>query len=128
MPRAKKRAYHHGDLRRALLDAALELVSSKGVQALTLREVARRAGVTHAAPYHHFPSKEALFAAVATEGFRDLAAAMRAALSGRRGPFASLRAIGVAYVRFATEHPAHFRIMFRPGLIGARLAPDLVAA
>jgi len=65
----KRGRYHHGDLRRALLDAALELLAREGASALTLREVARRAGVTHAAPYRHFTDKQALLAAVAEEGF-----------------------------------------------------------
>ncbi len=67
-----KRGYHHGDLRAALLEAAREVLAKEGVEALTLREVARRAGVTHAAPYRHFADKEALLAAVATEGFAAL--------------------------------------------------------
>jgi AcrR family transcriptional regulator len=111
--RTRKRAYHHGDLRRALLDQALALAAERGPAALTLREAARRAGVTEAAPYRHFRSKEALVAALAEEGFAALLARVRRALA--RAPdqaAARLSALGVAYLRFALERPAHFRVMF----------------
>ncbi len=117
----KRGRYHHGDLRRALLDAALEVLSREGASALTLREVARRAGVTHAAPYRHFADKQALLAAVAEEGFRMLTAAM---LQGsgplRENPVRALQAIGVAYVRFATTQRAHFQVMFGKDIDWAR--------
>lgn len=109
-----KTGYHHGDLRRALIEASLALVSEEGFSALTLREVARRAGVTHAAPYRHFPDKEALLAAVAEEGFRAMAALMRERMDKVEGPVERLGACGVAYVLFAVQHPAHFRVMFGP--------------
>ena len=109
----KRGRYHHGDLRRALLDAALEVLAREGAAALTLREVARRAGVTHAAPYRHFTDKQALLAAVAEEGFRMLAGQMREAWVARQGdPVRGLEAIGLAYVRFATSQRAHFQVMF----------------
>ena len=109
----KRGRYHHGDLRRALLDAALEVLSREDPSALTLREVARRAGVTHAAPYRHFADKQALLAAVAEEGFRMLTAAMRERAAPVRGdPRLQLEAIGVAYVQFATSQRAHFQVMF----------------
>ena len=89
------------------------LVADQGVSALTLREVARRAGVSQAAPYRHFPSKLALVAAVAEEGFRDMLARVRRALSRAPGdPASRLAALGAAYVRFAVDHPARFRVMF----------------
>ncbi len=116
MPRAKsipKRAYHHGDLRVALIAAAVQILEKDGEAALTLREVARRVGVSQAAPYHHFADKEAILAAVGEDGFNHLAVAMedgRAAAG--RGTRAILRAMGVAYVRFAVRHPSHFRVMF----------------
>lgn len=112
-PRSPKRTYHHGDLRRALLDAALHILDEEGVHALTLREVARRVGVTQAAPYHHFADKEAILAALAEEGFVELLDAMVRARDGA-GPRASarLKAMGIGYVDFAVKHPAHFRIMF----------------
>jgi len=116
-PRGKRGRYHHGDLRRALLDAALAVLTEADARALTLREVARRAGVTHAAPYRHFTDKEALLAAVAEEGFRTLTDVMREEM-GRASddPVERLEALGVGYVRFALAHPAHFEVMFHPEL------------
>ncbi len=115
--------YHHGDLRRALLDTALEAVGEQGPAALSLRDVARRAGVSHAAPTHHFRDKTALLTALAAEGWSLLADALgEAAADGR--DFAEL---GVAYVVFATSHPAHFAVMRAPGLARGD-DPDLVAA
>jgi AcrR family transcriptional regulator len=109
--RAHRRPYHHGNLRAALLEAALVLVQREGVEALTLRGVARRAGVSPAAPYRHFADKRALLAAVAEEGFRLLATALREA-GGAEDPRERFRARGRAYVGFATAHPSHFRVMF----------------
>jgi len=109
----KRGRYHHGDLRRALLDAALELLAREGAAALTLREVARRAGVTHAAPYRHFTDKQALLATVAEEGFRMLSSHMSEAWAKHEGdPVHGLEAIGVAYIRFATGQRSHFQVMF----------------
>ncbi|MFL5347392.1 MAG: TetR/AcrR family transcriptional regulator [Hyalangium sp.] len=112
-----KPRYHHGDLHRALIDASLALISEEGFSALTLREVARRAGVTHAAPYRHFADKEALLAAVAEEGFRAMAAQMRERMAPAGGPAERLSASGVAYVLFAVQHPSHFRVMFGPHFV-----------
>lgn len=95
--------YHHGDLRSALLGAASELIEEQGLGAMSLREVARRAGVSHNAPYRHFPDRDSLLAELAAEGFRQLGEAMAA----KQG-----RAMGEAYVRFALEHPSRFRLMF----------------
>ncbi|AKJ04384.1 TetR family transcriptional regulator [Archangium gephyra] len=111
---AEKPHYHHGDLRRALLDASLALISEEGFGALSLREVARRAGVTHAAPYRHFEHKEALLVAVAEEGFRVMKARMQERMARETSPEGRLVECGVAYVLFAMEHPAHFRVMFGP--------------
>ena len=116
--------YHHGDLRRALLDAAAELLEQRGVEGLTLREVARRAGVSHAATYHHFVDRAALIAALVESGFRQLTLAMQTAAAAVGGGVPGstldrLRAIGVAYVVFATQHPALFRLLCRPELFAA---------
>lgn len=112
-PRKPRKAYHHGDLRRALLDAAIDILREEGAHALTLREVARRVGVTQAAPYHHFADKDAIFASVAEEGFIKLSAAMKRARDAAQAkPLPRLRALGEGYVAFATAHPEHFRIMF----------------
>jgi AcrR family transcriptional regulator len=109
----RKARYHHGDLRRSLIDQAEALVAEEGISALTLREVARRSGVSQAAPYRHFPNKLALVAAVAEEGFGEMLARVRSALdrAPREAP-ARLAALGAAYVRFAVDHPARFRVMF----------------
>lgn len=113
-PRAR-RTYHHGDLRQALVDATLELIAREDAGAVSLREVARQAGVSAAAPYHHFRDKNALLAAVAEEGFRALNGHMEEALAGGReaGPTEMLRLLARCYVHFAIEHPSHYRVMFR---------------
>lgn len=108
-----KRAYHHGNLRRAFLDAAIELLATDGVSGLTLRNVARRVGVTAAAPYHHFADKEAITAALATEGFAMLTERMLAGTSANAGsPLGKLRSLSRAYLEFAELHPQHYRLMF----------------
>jgi AcrR family transcriptional regulator len=114
-PKSRKRGrYHHGNLPAALLEAALAMLESGDVDALTLREVARRVGVTHAAPYRHFKDKAALLSALAEEGFQRL----RSALSdARRGVHHSERALSgsrAAYLDFARQQPALFRLMFTP--------------
>ncbi|AGZ46132.1 TetR/AcrR family transcriptional regulator [Actinoplanes friuliensis] len=107
-----KETYHHGDLRRALLAAAAEAITESGPAALSLRDLARRVGVSHAAPTHHFGDKKGLLTALATEGFERLSAA----LTETRAATGSFLELGVAYVRFATTHPAHFQVMWRPDL------------
>ena len=106
------RPYHHGDLRRALVQAAVEVIDEVGPAAVSVREVARRAGVTHAAATYHFGDKAGLLTAVAAEGYRLLGAALEEA--ERRTH--SFLEVGVAYVRFAVEHRAHFEVMYRPEL------------
>jgi AcrR family transcriptional regulator len=121
--------YHHGDLRRALLDAALLLIERDGPDALTLRAAARLAGVSQAAPYRHFNSKEALIAAVAEDGMRTMTDWMREASAAfADSPAARFQALGVTYIRFAHAHPAHFRVMFGPGAADRRQVPSLDAA
>ncbi|KFL27824.1 hypothetical protein JP74_05430 [Devosia sp. 17-2-E-8] len=105
--------YHHGDLRRALVEAGLSLLTEGGADSLGLREVARAVGVSASAPYRHFENRQALLAAVAREGFLRFAAALDAA--GRDVPDAQrLEAMGAAYVGFARENPQLFRLMFSP--------------
>lgn len=105
--------YHHGNLQRAMVDAALRLLETEGAEALTIRAAARLAGVSHAAPYRHFADKQALLAAVAEEGFRAMVDTMRRARAGQASdPLARFRALGLAYIEFATGHPAYFRVMF----------------
>ena len=118
--------YHHGDLPRALLDAALRIVETQGKEALTLRAVARLAGVSQAAPYRHFANKEALLAGVAEEGFRSLMSAMRESVQACGDiPLARLRAVGIGYVTFATSHPSHFRVMFGRDMADRSAFPSL---
>jgi AcrR family transcriptional regulator len=126
--RSSKDAYHHGDLRRALLDATLLLVEEHGPQGFTLRAAARAAGVSPGAPYHHFEDKEALLAAVAEEGFDLFRVALRkAAERPAASPAERARNVGVAYVLFAVEHPTRFRVMVGFG-VQARMQHRKLAA
>ncbi|MBW1600364.1 TetR/AcrR family transcriptional regulator [Streptomyces sp. JJ38] len=108
------RPYHHGDLRRTLLHAAAEVIAADGPAALSLRALARRAGVSHAAPAHHFGDRTGLLTALAAEGYGLLADALAAI---RPEPPDRLRDLGAGYVTFALTHPAHFDVMFRPHLL-----------
>ena len=108
---AEPRPYHHGDLRRALVDAARRLLESEGPSALSLRAVAREAGVSPAAPYHHFKDKAELLDAVAHEGWEILGAQMTEAKGTAEGMH-QLTALGIAYVCFARENPALYRVMY----------------
>jgi AcrR family transcriptional regulator len=120
--RARKRPYHHGNLRNEILDAALEEIDERGPVALSLRELARRAGVSHAAPAHHFGDKAGLLTAIAAQGFELLGDALRRAHDS--GEFLD---VGLAYIGFAVDHPAHFEVMFRLELYRPD-DPDVVAA
>jgi AcrR family transcriptional regulator len=121
MPRISKKpgSWHHGDLRRTLVDTAVRVVDKEGVAALSLHALAKKAGVTSGAPYHHFESREQLLAAIAAEGFQRLVAEMRRESEGAGDdPRAHLEGLGRGYVRFALAHRGHFRVMFRPELRG----------
>ena len=122
-----KRPYHHGNLRPALIEAALQLAAERGPLGVTLREAARRAGVSHAAPYRHFPDKEGLLAAAATVGFEQLAVALDEETAGKE-PGSALMATGRAYVRFALQHPGRFTVMFGPSVGDRSQHEALVAA
>ncbi|HXM45972.1 MAG TPA: TetR/AcrR family transcriptional regulator [Bryobacteraceae bacterium] len=125
MPPAKP--YHHGDLKHALLRAAVELIAETGPRGFTLREAARRAGVSHNAPYRHFRHRDSLLAAVATDGFDRLRRAM--ARGGRKaGPRDRLRRGGLAYVDFALRWPQHFAAMFDAPWNGAEYPACAAAA
>jgi AcrR family transcriptional regulator len=117
------RPYHHGDLRQAVLTAAVAALAESGPAQLSLRDLARRAGVSHAAPAHHFGDKAGLLTAVAAQGYHLLADTLTAA-QRRSGDFLD---VGVAYVRFAVDHRAHFEVMFRLDLYRPD-NPDVVAA
>ena len=122
--------YYGGDLRRDLLDTALELIAREGASAVSLRALARRLGVSHAAPANHFPDKAALFTAIAVEGFTLLGQAMAGAVD-ELGPEATagqrFRAAGRAYTSFALAHPAHFAVMWQRDLLH-KDDPELAAA
>jgi AcrR family transcriptional regulator len=120
--------YHHGDLRRALIDTALSMVTEEGTWNFTLREVARRTGVSHMAPYNHFEDKSALLAEVAALGFDSLGKTMELAAVGQRSARQALAGTAVAYVRFGVEHPAHYRLMFGAELANKARYPRLQAA
>lgn len=130
-PRSAPRSapYHHGDLRRALIETALTMVTEEGAWNFTLREVARRARVSHAAPYNHFADKSALLAEVATLGFQALRRQMEtAARRHSRSSRQVLLGIATAYIRFGVEHPAHYRLMFGPDLADRGRHPMLEEA
>lgn len=105
-----KASYHHGDLKATILAQAAVLVAERGADGISLRELARTAGVSHAAPAHHFTDRRGLFTALAAQGWRMLAAA----LSEARPEF---REAALAYVRFAVEHPGHYAVMFDRSLV-----------
>jgi len=107
-----KKAYHHGDLRKALIETGLGLLRRRTADDLSLREVARAVGVSATAVYRHFPDKGALMAALAAEGLARLAAAQHAASDAAGGGVAGFSATGAAYVRFALANPALFRLIF----------------
>lgn len=109
--------YHHGDLPNALRCAAVEVIDERGLGAFSLREVARRAGVSHTAPAHHFGDMRGLLTSVAAEGFNALYAATSEAAAGIDDPVERLIAIGEAYVRLAHSHHAHCEVMFRVDVI-----------
>lgn len=113
--RARKKRpdrYHHGDLGRALLQEALRTIESDGIEALTLRAIGERLGVSRTALYRHFADKPALLAAVGREGFRLLHHALATAWDSHGRGRDGFDAMGIAYVRFAAAHPAHYRVMF----------------
>ena len=109
---SQHRPYHHRDLRQTLIEAAVEMIGVVGPSAMSMRSVARRAGVTHAAATYHFGDKAGLLTAVAAEGYRLLGAELDAALQTHT----SFLEVGVAYVRFAVTQRAHFETMYRPEL------------
>lgn len=118
----KGRAYHHGDLKAALLESSLEILEAEGIDALSLRAVARRAGVSQAAPYSHFRDKLSLLAAVAAVGFDRLGEVLTRHAEGIDASDVRITALGKGYVVFATDNPALFRLMF-----GRELSPRFAA-
>ncbi len=125
-----KKTYHHGNLREALLLAARDLLATAGVEGLSLRQVAQKAGVSATAPYSHFRDKRELLAVLMTEGFEELAAGMEREVTTARtsGVRDGLVALARGYVRFATDNPALFQLMFGPGLGDLMEFPELAEA
>ena len=110
---ARQKSYHHGDLRQALIDNGLDMLEEHGLEGLTLRKLAARVGVSHAAPEHHFPTLRHLLTAFATEGFRLFATSMRSAMAqAPDDPAEQLRAASRGYLAFASSRPHLFRLMF----------------
>jgi AcrR family transcriptional regulator len=127
-PVKSKETYHHGNLREALLESALALLQEVGLESLTLREVARRAGVSPGAPYHHFKDKAELVQALAQRSLETLDKISREAIQNKSTPTEKLHAVGLAYVMYAVERPAEFRIMFRPEMGLLPVVPDPATA
>ena len=111
--------YHHGNLREVLIAEGVKLIEEKGVNALTLREIGERAGVSRTAPYRHFPDKIQLLEAIGEAGFTEFADALEAARDGAKPKFgARLDAMGIAYLKFAAERRAYYEVMFGAGYAG----------
>jgi AcrR family transcriptional regulator len=126
--RPARRSYHHGNLREALVEAALRLIEEKGPLGFTMAEAARLAGVSPAAPYRHFRNREELIAEVARQGFEAFAGRLERAFDeGRPSPLAAFSAAGRAYLDFARAHPGHYVAMFESGVAIAG-EPDLARA
>lgn len=125
---AKKRGYHHGNLRQALIEAALQLIEAKGPTGFTLSEAAKQAGVTPAAVYRHFAGREDLIAEAARQGFEIFADLMQHAYdSGQPSALAAFEATGRAYLAFARRFPGHYIAMFESG-VSMNRTPELAAA
>jgi AcrR family transcriptional regulator len=116
--------YHHGALKQALIAEALKVIDEQGLAAVTTRALARRLGVSHAAPGHHFADREALLAEVATEGFRLFADTLAQAASAESDAGERFVAIGRAYLRFAADHPSYLRVMFGRGFPKGYAPPE----
>ncbi|MBV8436268.1 MAG: TetR/AcrR family transcriptional regulator [Silvibacterium sp.] len=125
---AQRKPYHHGNLREVLLESALQLIAEEGPAGFTLRELARRAGVSHNAPYRHFRDRDELMAAVAAQGFRELKQAMLRASRSGSDAIDRLKRAGLAYIRFALNRPQHFSAMFESPTRVQTDYPDAAAA
>lgn len=125
---ARTTTYHHGDLRKALRDSAVAILEEEGLAALSLRAVARKAGVSHAAPYRHYPNHEALLVELAVEGFEELRASIALAAAAPNSRTDRITGIGGAYMRFAARRPALTQLMFGPQLPNRDTTPELTSA
>jgi len=123
------RDYHHGNLKNVLIEAAIAQIATHGARALSLRELARSIGVSHASTYRHFPNKESVLATIAEQGFEKLTRAMEEAARPHTGdPLEMLQATGVAYVDFGVSHPHHLQVMFGDLITHHDIYPALVEA
>jgi AcrR family transcriptional regulator len=120
--------YHHGDLRRAAIDTALAIIADRGIDSLTMREIANQIGVSRMAPYRHFENKAELLAVLAQEGFEAMYAATQLAAQTSTQPIEQIHAIGVAYIIYAIERPVHYRVMFDASLSNRTIYPPLYQA
>lgn len=125
------KSYHHGDLPKALIEAASTIITQSGIEALSVRDVARKVGVSPGAPFRHFPTRDALLAAVATQAMDRLAQAVQdRQLASDADPLEQIRMIGLAYIEWAVENPAHFAIISQRNLVplidGARKGNDVI--
>ncbi len=124
----KKKTYHHGDLKNALIEAGVEILAKEGVSGLSLRKVALKAGVSHSAPYAHFVDKQALIAAISTEGFRQLYERVSGVTQKYKSqPAKQLIEVAWAYVQFAMDDPDRFKVMFSAVLEKEKEYPEFVA-
>lgn len=124
----KSNAYHHGNLKEALISASLEILSEKGLEALSLRNVAKRIGVSHTAPYNHFSDKQALLAAISTAGYEQLYPILLETFEkSKTDPVNILPEVARAYLQFAMENPAKFKLMFSGALVEERNHPNYEA-
>jgi AcrR family transcriptional regulator len=124
----KQGKYHHGDLRRAVIETAWQLIAEQGIESLTLRAISQRIGVSRMAPYRHFQNKAMLLAALAQEGFQALFIHLQAALAqSAPEPLLRWQSLGVAYILYAVANPVHYRVMFDSSLSNRKIYPDLYA-
>ena len=123
----KEKNYHHGNLKKAVITRALEIISQKGIDGLSLREVARALGTSHAAPYRHFKDKNELLAAIAEDGLQRMLAQMKGKFRNKNA-IQKLREIGAVYVQFGAKNPYQFRVMFARELANRALYPALQQA
>jgi len=121
-------SYHHGDLKNALIKAGVRILAKEGVSGLSLRKVAKQAGVSHAAPYSHFADKQALIAAISTEGFKQLYKQIASVREAHQDPSTLLLETARAYIQFAMNEPDRFKLMFSSVIEKEKEYPEFVAA
>lgn len=125
----KKKSYHHGNLRESLIEAAIEIIAERGRSEFTLRELAKRLGVTHAATYHHFKDKDDLLSTVAERGYKEMGEYLEeVSEKGDQNPIMKMRRMGAAYVRYAFENQAYFRVMFGQKFADINAYPEMEEA